>query len=144
MDTKPVLYVEDDDADVFLMERAWRKVRLSHPLYIVGDAQEAAHYLTGTGRFTQRSECPMPALMIMDLKLPRMSRLELLKWIRRQDAIHALRVIVLSSSGLATDIEQAKDLGVSDYWVKQSDPQKLEEMVASLKSVLAALRPLSY
>ena len=58
MDTKPVLYVEDDDMDVFLLERAWRKVRLSHPLYIVRDGQEAAHYLTATGRFTERAEYP--------------------------------------------------------------------------------------
>jgi CheY-like chemotaxis protein len=144
MDTKPVLYVEDDEADVFLMERAWQKVGLlPHPLYIVRDGQEAADYLRGTGRFAERAVYPMPALMLLDLKLPRMSGLDLLKWIRQQDGIRALPVVVFSSSNLVEDIEHAKALGVSDYWVKPADPRKLTEMVASLNCVLASIRPVS-
>ena len=67
MDTKAVLYVEDDDADVFFIERAWQKVGLPHPLYIVRDGEQATHYLTGTGSFAERTEYPMPALMLLDL-----------------------------------------------------------------------------
>src|SRR5215475_13217083 len=136
MDTKAVLYVEDNAADVFLIERAWETVRIPHSLFIVRDGQEAAHYLAGTGRFADSAEYafpyPFPDLMLLDLKLPRMSGIELLNWIRHHNATRDLRVVVLSSSSLAADIEQAKPLGVSDYWVKPNDSRKLQEMVASL------------
>ena len=108
MDTNAVLYVEDDESDVFLMQRAWQKVGLLHPLYIVRDGQEAANYLAGVGvgQFANRAMYPLPALMLLDLKLPRMSGLELLTWLRgRDDAIHSLPVVILSSSSLGSDRE---------------------------------------
>src|SRR5262245_5899748 len=126
MDTRAVLYVEDDDSDIFFVERAWQKVGMAHLLYIVRDGQQAIDYLSGIGDFADRVEYPFPALMLLDLRLPRLSGLELLKRIRQKDTTRALPVVALSSSSLAVDIEQLKALGISDYWVKPSQPRKLE------------------
>src|SRR5215467_9181661 len=134
MDTTAVLYVEDDEADVFLMQRAWQKIGLSYPLYIARDGQEAADYLAGAG-----VTYALPALMLLDLKLPRMSGLELLTWLRGQrDGIRSLPVVILSSSNLGSDNDDANALGVSDYWIKPGHLRKLEEMVTSLKDILAS------
>ena len=142
MDTSIVLYVEDDPADVLLMRRAWVKVGIPNPLLIVRDGQEAAEYLLGVGEYADRAQYPLPILMLLDLKLPRMSGLELLEWLRGQEyAIRWLPVVILSSSALDADIGVAKDLGASVYWVKPSDPRKLEQVITSLKGLLASDRP---
>jgi CheY-like chemotaxis protein len=141
MDTKAVLYVEDDESDVFFMRCAWQKARFPNPLFVVGDGQEATDYLLGDGEFADRARYPFPTLMLLDLKLPRMSGLELLEWLRRQeDGIRSLPVVILSSSALDTDIAAAKDLGVNDYWIKPSNPRRLAHMVASLNVLLTSNR----
>jgi len=138
MGTKAVLYVEDGEDDVLLMRRAWQKVGIPNPLLVVRDGQEATEYLLGACEFADRAEYPLPALMLLDLKLPRMSGFELLAWLRGQeDGIRSLPVVILSSSALFADIAAAKALGISDYWVKPGEPRKLEEMVASLNGLLS-------
>ena len=132
-DTKAVRYVEDDNSDVFMMRRAWQKVGFPNPLHVVRDGQEATEYLLGAGKFADRASYPFPTLMLLDLKLPRMSGLEVLKWLREQeDGIRSLPVVILSSSALSTDIAAAEAPDVTIYWIKSGDPRKLEEMVASL------------
>jgi|SRR5215470_4293662 len=136
MDTKAVLYVEDDESDVFLMRRVWQKVGIPNPLLVVRDGQEATEYLLGVGEFADRAEYPLPTLMLLDLSLPRMSGFEVLAWLRcQEDGIRALPVVILSSSALFADIAAAKALGISDYWVKSGDPRRLEQMVARLNGL---------
>jgi len=136
-DTKAVLYVEDDDGDVLMMRRAWQKVGFQNPLLVVRDGHEATEYLLGVGEFADRGRYPFPTLILLDLKLPRISGFELLAWLRGQeDGIRALPVVILSSSALFADNAAAKALGISGYWVKSGDPRKLGEMVASLDGLL--------
>src|SRR5262245_25799315 len=116
MNANVVLYVEDGEDDVFLVRRAWQKVGLRHPLQIASNGQEAMDYLSGVGFFANRAAYPLPALMLLDWKLPRMSGVELLEWLRAQeDRIRSLPVVIFSSSALQADIAAAKDLGVRDY-----------------------------
>lgn len=132
----PVLYVENDVADVFLMEQAWKKAGLPNALYVVRDGQEALDFLSGEGLF-HRAVHPMPGLVLLDLKLPRVHGLQVLQWIREQPTTRALRVIILSSSNQERDT--AKALGITDYWLKSAEPGVLFKMVASLKGLVAVV-----
>src|SRR5262245_28735551 len=103
MDT--VLYVEDGEDDVLFMRRTWQKVGLRHLLQVVSSGQEAIAYLSGTGLFANRAVYPFPALILVDLKFPRMSGIETLTWLGGQeDGIRSLPVVILSSSPIDTDI----------------------------------------
>ena len=132
----PVLYVEDDDADVSLMEDAWEKAGLRNALYIVRDGQEAMDFLSGQGLFVDRAVHPMPGLVLLNLKLPNIHGLHVLQWIREQPSTRALRVIVLSPFNDGRDLGAAKALGITDYWLKSADPGALMKMMSSLKTWL--------
>jgi CheY-like chemotaxis protein len=135
MGTGSVLYAEDDEMDIVLMRRAWRRAAVNNPLHVVTDGQEAEAYLSGVGRYADRAVHPMPTLVLLDLKLPRVTGLELLEWIREEPTTRALRVIILSSSDLVRDRERAQALAANAYWIKPSDPRALDEMVMSLKQL---------
>jgi len=118
MTPPPVLYVEDDDNDVLLMRRAWAWVGVENPLQVVIDGREALAYLAGEERYVNRVDHPMPCLVLLDLKLPKMAGLDVLRWIRSQPALQSLRVIIYSASKLPVDINAAHALGIEAYFVK--------------------------
>lgn len=130
---KPVLYVEDDDDDVFFMRRAFEKAGVRHPIVLVPDGQEAIHYLSGAGKYADRAEYPTPCLVLLDLKLPRKTGLEVLRWIRQKPAFQNLIVAVMTSSNNILDIDQAYGLGANAYSVKPTTQEKLVDMVKNLK-----------
>lgn len=136
MGPKTILYAEDEPDDVFLMRRAWRAAGLHHALHVVIDGQQAVDYLSDKGVFSDRPAHPVPALVLLDLKLPKIPGLEVLEWIRRQDTVRSLSVVVFSSSTLADDVSRATALGVSGFWVKPSEPHKLQEIVTDLGALL--------
>jgi len=140
MITDTVLYVEDDMTDVFLLRRAWQQAGLPNPLHVVHDGQEAIDYLSGNAHYADRASHPFPALVLLDLNLPKITGFELLKWIRESPMIRALKVVVLSTSDDPIDVRHAEDLAVSGYWVKPSDPRALGEMIAALKKLWLANR----
>src|SRR5262249_9670902 len=118
------------------MRRAWQKVRIPNPLHVVRDGQEATEYLMGAGEFADRAEHPLPTLMLLDLKLPRMSGFEVLAWLRGQeDGIRSLPVVILSSSAIFADMAAAKALGISDYLIKYRDPPERGGRVSPLNGV---------
>jgi CheY-like chemotaxis protein len=119
---RTMLLVEDDPNDVLLIQRAFRKAGVSHSLQVVGDGEQAAAYLLGQAPYTDRAQYPLPTLMLLDLKLPRKTGLEVLAWLREQtSAIKRLPVIVLTSSRQSIDINLAYDLGANSYLVKPGE-----------------------
>jgi DNA-binding response OmpR family regulator len=110
-----------------------KKAGLLNPLHIVTDGEQALEYLSGRGAFANRHEHPMPALVLLDLKLPKLSGLDVLKWIREQRSSHTLPVIVFSSSNNPQDVCRAYELRANAYLVKPANVQGLIELVASLK-----------
>lgn len=131
--TQTILLVEDEENDVVFMEMALEKAGLTSALQVAEDGEEAISYLSGEGEFADRTRFPLPALIFLDLKLPRVMGMEVLKWIRDQPALDTMVVIILTSSQQRSDIQKACALGANSYLVKPSNPLGLGEIVDLVK-----------
>jgi CheY-like chemotaxis protein len=127
-----ILMVEDRPADVLLIRRAFGKANIRNPLQVIGNGEDAIAYLAGTGAFTDRDASPLPCLILLDLKLPRKSGLEVLSWLRAQPELKRLPVIVLTSSKETSDVNRAYELGANSYLVKPVMFDTLLEMITTL------------
>jgi CheY-like chemotaxis protein len=135
-----VLHVEDDPDDVFFVRHAFQKAAPGVALVVVIDGRDAQSYLVGAGPYADRARHPMPDLVLMDLKLPRMTGLEVLEWMKGQDDLREIPVFILSSSSEPSDVERAHSLGVNGYLAKQASVGALVEIVKGLMSVAADRR----
>ncbi len=134
MITNPtLLYVDDDDNDILLLQTAFERAGIKHSLQVATDGQMAIDYLEGKASFADRDRYPMPSLILLDLKLPRKTGLQVLHWIRRQRRLAAIVVIILTSSPDAGDVRRAYELGANSFVVKPSDIQQLSEFARRLK-----------
>jgi CheY-like chemotaxis protein len=129
---KTILQVEDDANDVFFLQKAMKKVGVTNPIQVAPDGQQAIDYLQGTGKFADRLQFPLPGLVLLDLKLPHVMGLDVLKWIRQQPG-PAMVVVMLTASGEEADISAAYRLGANAFLVKPSEAGKLEEMVKAIR-----------
>lgn len=127
-----ILLVEDDPNDVLLITRAFERANIVNPIAVVRNGEDAVDYLDGKGQFVDRDDHPFPVVVILDLKLPRKSGLEVLEWMKSKRELKRLPVVVLTSSGQARDINQAYDLGVNSYLVKPVTFDALIELVKNL------------
>lgn len=124
-----ILYAEDNENDVFLMQQAFRKIDGVRVLRTVMDGQEAVAYLRGAGKYADRAEFPFPGLLLLDVKMPRMNGFEVLEWVRRKSAIPHLPVVMFTSSLEDKDRARAYSLGANSFLVKPSDPSKFLTML---------------
>ncbi len=131
---KTILHVEDDPNDVLLIGRALRKAEVHASIQVVNDGDQAVDYLSGNNTYAQREQFPLPALVLLDLKLPRKSGIEVLQWIRSKPGLRRIPVIMLTSSRQPIDINRAYDLGVNAYLVKPVSFDTLVEMLRTLDS----------
>jgi CheY-like chemotaxis protein len=127
-----ILLAEDDPNDVLLIQRAFQRSHVANPLQVVRDGEEALAYLSGQGPFADRERHPLPVLMLMDLKMPRKSGLEVLEWVRQQPGLKRLPITVLTSSNQSPDINRAYELGANSYLVKPAGFDSLLELVKNL------------
>jgi two-component system response regulator len=129
---KPILQVEDDPNDVFFLQRAMTKACVENDVHVASDGQQAIDYLQGAGKFADRQKFPLPCLVLLDLKLPLVMGLDVLRWIRQESGL-ALPVVMLTASAQTADIATAYALGANAFLVKPSQAGKLEEMVKAIK-----------
>ena len=127
-----LLVVEDEANDRFLIERAARKARILNPLQMVTNGEEAVSYLKGERDYADRHAHPLPILVLLDLKLPRRSGIEVLSWIRGSPTFHTLPVVVLTSSPDSGDVQRAYQAGANSYLVKPVAFEGLQQMMESL------------
>lgn len=128
-----ILLVEDNEDDVFLMERALEAAEIHCPLRVVQDGQEATRYLSGEGRYADRNEYPYPGIVFLDLKLPYMSGFEVLKWKQEARNLPATVFIVVTSSSETKDLKLAYSLGASSYLVKPPTAEQLIEIAKAFR-----------
>ena len=124
-----ILYVEDDEADVFFMKRAFEHLGDSYQLQVVRKALDAMDYLAGTNRFDDRRQYPLPSLVLLDLKLPGARGLEVLDWVRGQPEFQTLPVVVFTASSLEGDRRLHLERGANDYLVKPGDMTAIPEVL---------------
>jgi CheY-like chemotaxis protein len=128
-----ILLVEDEPNDILLLKISFEEVGITLPLQVVTDGQMAIDYLSGAKAFADRKQFPMPCLILLDLKLPRKSGLEVLQWIREQPALRCIVVIVLTSAEHEQDVVQAYELGANSYLVKPMNIVQRNETMRLLK-----------
>lgn len=127
-----VLLVEDNPKDVFLIKRALQKAETTIALQVVGDGDAAVQYLAAEAAYSDRNVYPLPALVLLDLKLPRRSGAEVLAWIRQNPDLKRLPVVVLTSSREYADVNRIYDLGANAYMVKPPTFDQLVEIIKAL------------
>ena len=127
-----VLLVEDDPNDRLMTEHAFERSAPGISLQTAVDGEEAVAYLSGQGTYADRATHPFPQLVLLDLKLPRKSGMEVLQWIRTEARLQTLVVFILSSSQERADIDRAFALGATAYMVKQVELRAIREIVRGI------------
>ncbi len=128
-ESKLILLIEDNIDDERLTLRALRKNNIMNEVVVACDGQEAIDYLFGTGAFSGRDMTVMPAVVVLDLKLPKLSGLEVLRRIRSEMATRRLPVVVLTSSEDEQQVEESYGLGANSFIKKPTDPTEFSEMI---------------
>jgi CheY-like chemotaxis protein len=128
-----ILYAEDEETDAFFLQRAFKQAGISQRLVIVRSGREAIDYLEGKGDFADRTQHPFPSLVLLDLNMPGISGLEVLKWIRATPSLCALVTLVLTSSNQDTDVHRAYQQGANGYLVKPGNIDAILTMARAIK-----------
>lgn len=128
------LLVEDDQHDAFFVEREFKKAPHHIVLKRVCDGQEAIDYVSGAGPYADRQEFPIPNVVMLDLKMPRINGFDFLQWLRKTapDGLCTIPVIVMSSSDLPKDVARAYHLGANSYLVKPIEWKKFQDLILGL------------
>lgn len=136
-----ILLVDDNPHDVVLIRLAFRKVGIIDTIQLVKDGVEAMRYIQGEGSYKDRGQFPPPTLVLLDLKMPQTSGFEVLKWIRAQQDLDSVVVVVMSGSRNDEDIQKAYSLGANSYLVKPTRFEDLVKMMEGLKESCDARKP---
>jgi len=136
-----ILHIDDDPNDTALLQAAIRHAALSYSIVNVQDGDDAIDYLSGAGGYADRLRYPLPSLILLDIKLPRQTGHDILKWIRENPQFKQVPVIVLSGSELKDDIKQAYVAGANSYLIKPIGFEALVALVKNLGAVWLAARP---
>jgi CheY-like chemotaxis protein len=115
-----VLLAEDSDDDVFAMKMACNRTGIPHSLQVVTDGEMAIDYLAGNGKYADRTFYPLPRVVFLDISMPKRTGHEVLAWVRAQESLKQLPVVMLTGSKLSSDIQRAYTLGVTSYVQKVS------------------------
>lgn len=133
-----ILVAEDEEADVFLLKRAFSEVELTQRVQFVGDGEAAVEYL---GQRMSSADDRMPSLIILDLKMPRRSGIDVVHWLRGQPATRCLPAVILSSSSRPGDVEAAYSAGANGFLVKPASTGERKELAQFIKQWLRFNRP---
>lgn len=134
LNSKTILLVEDDPSDILIAKWAFEKADVTDQLVVFEDGEKALAYLFGTGSFADRDTSEIPALILLDLELPRLNGLEVLRRIRSNPATAPIPVVILTTSDRHPDVASAYALGVNSYIQKPVSFNDFVEAVQKLGS----------
>jgi CheY-like chemotaxis protein len=123
----PILLVEDNDADAELALRAFRRRKISNPVYVARDGEEALDYVERRGAFAE--DAPIPSVILLDLRIPKVDGLEVLHQLKQHPIYRNIPVVVLTTSAEDRDVRRAYELGAASYIVKPVEFEKFQEVV---------------
>lgn len=129
---RSILIVEDNEDDLFILKRAFKLAGIVNDFRTAEDGQQAIDYLQGVAPFDDREAYPVPAIVLLDLKLPIKTGLEVLAWIKQQPALGGVIILILTSSSEDKDVTRAYELGANAFLVKPASADKLTDMVRAL------------
>jgi CheY-like chemotaxis protein len=129
----PILVADDDVHDAMLVKMAVQRASLSLQLTTVRDGQEAIDYLLGRAAFADRDSHPFPKLLLLDLKMPRLSGFDVLDFVRNQPGLRQLPIVIFSSSDDPKDIKRAYDGGANSYLCKPNSNDDLSALLKALE-----------
>lgn len=127
-----VLMAEDDEHDVIAVNRAWKKNKIANPLYIVSDGEECLDYLYQRGKYENPEDAPRPGILLLDIKMPKMDGLTVLKHIRESEKLNRLPVVILTTSKDEEDRLKSYDLRVNAYIIKPIGFDNFSEAVKTI------------
>jgi CheY-like chemotaxis protein len=133
-----ILLVDDSENDLVLMQMAFRKADFTTPLQVVNNGEQAIAYLSGAGQYSNRTQFPLPAVILLDLNMPMKNGFDVLHWLLSQPLLSKrISTIVLTASVRSEDVERAFDLGANSYLVK---PSALEDLISMIRCLRDWLR----
>jgi two-component system response regulator len=127
-----ILLVEDNPLDIGLIRKALKQKNLAKSLVVLRDGAEALEFLFGRGNYTERRGFPPPKIVLLDLDLPTVSGLEVLRTLRGDPATRTIPIVILASSRQEQDIVESYRLGVNSYIIKPVDFEKFAEAVSQI------------
>ena len=133
----PILVVEDDANDVLLTDRTLSKCGIPNSRHLVTNGEDAMNYLTGVGPYSNRETYPLPALVLLDLKLPIVDGFEVLQWIRAHPDFKDLRVVVLTGSNHIRDATKSYELGANIFLVKPLESENIASLFGTISAQLS-------
>jgi len=134
MSKKPfvILMAEDNEHDIVATRRAWKKNNIANPLHIVRDGEECLDYLHQRGKYSEPGSAPRPGILLLDIKMPRMDGLAVLKHIREDADLRRLPVVILTTSKDEEDRIRSYDLGANAYIMKPVGFRNFSEAVGTI------------
>ena len=135
IESKPqiVLSVDDNDVDGALLERAFKRTAVPARLFRVSEGPQALAYLSGDGIYRDRENYPLPDLVLLDLAMPKMSGMDVLKWIRDQPQVNKTKVLIFTASTKPEDAEVASEIGADGYLLKPTKFDDLKKLVKQIQ-----------
>jgi CheY-like chemotaxis protein len=127
-----VLVAEDEPTDALILRIAFEQAGIPLSLVVVGDGEEAVNYLCGNPPYTDRSVHPIPVLILLDLKMPRMTGFDVLAWLASRPDFKHVPAIIFSSSSEEQDVSRARQIGARDYFIK---PPSISDYVKIVQTI---------
>ncbi len=133
MSGQPVLMADDDEDDCLLARKAWGEAKVANPLRFVHDGQELLDYLRRAGKYSNPESSPRPALILLDLNMPRMDGRAALKHIKADPELRTIPVVVMTTSKAEEDVVRTYDLGVNSFVTK---PLTFDQLVRTVRTMM--------